>query len=394
MEIKFMKYIFKLFFVFLLLFSSVFPFQNLGADEHEPTVVYFHIESCSGCQKVKDEGIVDALENEGITVLKYDVSKEIEAKRFLAFNETYNVPDDERYTPLMFAGDSHFHGADTIIDAYENGDLQSFASEPLLDVPDEFQSLEGVSGLLRVIGSGLLDGINPCAIAMLLMFISMIGFLKDKKTLIFVASSYILGIFLTYFAIGIGLFWVMTAFQSTLNALSHILYGLFAVLALALFALTFRDFLVTRKEEYGKVKNQLPSGIKKWNKNLMKRFSHVIENEENPTKRLFFIGVIPFIIGIVIGITEAACTGQIYLMILLSIRTSEPLTGTLYLIVFNLMFILPLIIIAVVAVMTKNVMGVSDFFRRKMPLIKLLTSIFFIIMAVYFIFLVFDFSIL
>ena len=394
MEIKFMRYIFKLFFVFLLLFSSVLPLQNLRADEHEATIVYFYHPQCSGCAIVEDEGIVDALESEGITVIKYNTGDEDEAKRFLAFNETYNVPDDERYTPLMFAGDTHFYGASNIVDAYENGDLQSQANEALLDVPDEFQSLEGVSGLFRVIGSGLLDGINPCAIAMLLMFISMIGFLKDKKTLIFVATSYILGIFLTYFAIGIGLFWVMTAFQSTLNAFSHILYGLFALLALALFALTFRDFLVTRKEEYGKVKNQLPSGIKKWNKNLMKRFSHIIENEENPTKRLFFIGVIPFVIGIVIGITEAACTGQIYLMILLSIRTSEPLTGTLYLLVFNIMFILPLIIIAVVAVLTKNVMGVSDFFRRKMPLIKLLTSIFFILMAIYFIFLVFDFSIL
>ncbi|MGM0435518.1 MAG: cytochrome c biogenesis CcdA family protein [Bacillota bacterium] len=389
-----MKYIFKLFFVFLLLVSSAFPFQNLQADNHEDTVVYFYHPQCGGCAIVENEGIVAALENEGITVIEYNTGEEDEAKRFLAFNETYNVPDDERSTPLMFAGEKHFHGADTIVDAYESGELQNNASTSLLDVPDEFESLEGLSGLLRVIGSGLLDGINPCAIAMLLMFISMIGFLKDRKTLIFVATSYILGIFITYFTIGIGLFWVMTAFESTLNAFSHILYGLFALLAFILFALTFRDFLVTRKEEYGKVKNQLPSGIKKWNKNIMKRFSHIIENEENPTKRLFFIGVIPFVIGIVIGITEAACTGQIYLMILLSIRTSEPLTGTLYLLVFNIMFILPLIIIAVVAVMTKNVMGVSDFFRKKMPLIKLLTSIFFILMAIYFIFLVFDFSIL
>jgi cytochrome c biogenesis protein CcdA len=124
----------------------------------------------------------------------------------------------------------------------------------------------------------------------------------------------------------------------------------------------------------------------------MKRFSSIIEDEKNSLKRTLYIGVIPFIIGIVIGITEAACTGQIYLMILLSIRTSEPLLGTSYLLVFNLMFILPLIVIAVVAVQTKNVMGVSDFFRRKMPLIKLLTSLFFIIMAIYFIFLAFNIS--
>lgn len=389
-----MKYILKLFFVFALLLSSVFPFQNLGADDHEPTVVYFYHPQCGGCLEVEQAGVVDGLENEGIDIIKYNTGDEDEAKRFLAFNETYAVPEDERYTPLMFAGETYYSSANTIIAAYENDDLQTEASVPLLDVPDGFQSLEGLGGLLRVIGAGLLDGINPCAIAMLLMFISMIGFLKNTKTLIFVATSYILGIFITYFTIGVGLFWVMSAFQSTLNTFSHIIYAIFALLAFILFILTFRDFLVTRNEEYGKVKNQLPSSIKRWNQNLMKRFSAIIETEENSTKRIFYIGIIPFIIGIVIGITEAACTGQIYLMILLSIRTSEPFVGTLYLLVFNLMFILPLIIIAIIAVMSKNVMGVSDFFREKLPLIKLLTSLFFILMALYFVFLIFDISII
>lgn len=392
MEILFMKYILKSFFVFVLLLSSVFPFQTLSADSHEDVIVYFYHPQCSGCEAVEEAGVVDALEAEGINIIKYNTGNDDEAKRFLAYNETYEVPDDERYTPIMFAGSKHFSSSNTIIDAYNDRTLQANANDPLLDVPDEFQTLEGWSGLLKVIGSGLLDGINPCAIAMLLMFISMIGFLKDRRTLIFVATSYILGIFMTYFAIGIGLFWVMSAFQSTLNTFSHILYGLFALLALILFVMTFKDFLVTKNEEYGKVKNQLPSGIKRWNQKIMKRFSSIIEDEKNSLKRTLYIGVIPFIIGIVIGITEAACTGQIYLMILLSIRTSEPLLGTSYLLVFNLMFILPLIVIAVVAVQTKNVMGVSDFFRRKMPLIKLLTSLFFIIMAIYFIFLAFNIS--
>ncbi|MFP4077765.1 MAG: cytochrome c biogenesis CcdA family protein [Candidatus Izemoplasmataceae bacterium] len=385
-----MRYMLKVLFLVLLLLGNLVPSSTPLSAEENGTVVYFYHPQCSGCAEIEDEGVFSTLEDEGIEIIRYNTGDEDDARRFLAYNETYDVKDEHRYTPIIFAGDEYFYGPDTIIEAVDDGELQNRADEALLDVPDEIINLEGWGGLGRVIVAGLLDGINPCAIAMLLMFISIIGFLKNRRTLIIVSTSYILGIFLTYFAIGLGLFWVMSEFQSTLDRFAHILYGVFGLLALTLFILTFRDFLVTRKKEYGKVFNQLPGRLKRWNQNVMARFSDVIKNEDNKGVRALYLGIIPFIIGIVIGITEAACTGQIYIMILLSIRTTEPVTGTLYLLVFNLLFILPLIVIAIIAVMTRNVMGVSDFFREKLPLIKLLTSIFFILMALYFILLVFD----
>lgn len=387
-----MRYMVKVIVLLAFIVSTMVPANASLSAQEDGSVVYFYHPQCLGCAEIENEGVITTLEDEGIEVIRYNTGDEEDAKRFIAYNETYDVDDEHRYTPLIFAGDTYFYGPEEIIDAVESGDLQAKAAEPMLDVPDTIIDLEGWGGLGRVIVAGLLDGINPCAIAMLLMFISIIGFLKHKRTLIMVSTSYIIGIFLTYFAIGLGLFWVMAEFQSTLDSIAHILYAVFAFLALTLFFLTFRDFLVTRKEEYGKVINQLPSRLQRWNQKLMKRFSDVIKNENNKGVRALYIGVIPFIIGIIIGITEAACTGQIYIMILLSIRTTEPITGTFYLLVFNLLFILPLIVIAVIAVLTRNVMGVSNFFRENMPTIKLLTSIFFILMAIYFVMLAFDIS--
>ncbi len=385
-----MRYIIKVALIAFFIIHALVPANTSLSADTEGTAVYFYHPQCEGCQVIESEGVLSDLEDEGFEIVRYNTGDQDDARRFIAYNETYEVRESHRSTPIIFAGDTYFHGATNIIDAFESGALQEKANEPLLDIPDTIIDLEGWAGLGRVIIAGLLDGINPCAIAMLLMFISIIGFLQHKRTMIIVSTSYILGIFLTYLAIGLGIFWLLTGFESTIDTIAHIIYGAFALLAFILFALTFRDFLVTRKAEYGKVVNQLPGRLKRWNQRLMERFSDVIKHEERRSVRTLYTGVIPFIIGIVIGITEAACTGQIYLMILLSIRTTEPLTGMVYLVIFNILFIMPLIVIAVVAVVTRNVMGVSNFFRERLPLIKLLTSIFFILMAIYFILLAFD----
>lgn len=127
----------------------------------------------------------------------------------------------------------------------------------------------------------------------------------------------------------------------------------------------------------------------------MSRFTQVITEEEHSTvKKYTYAVVIPVFIGIVVAFTEAACTGQVYGLILLSIRTVPSATGYLYLLIFNLLFVSPLIIIAGVAIYSKNVVGISNFVREKMPTIKLATAIFFLFMMFYFLLDAFNISII
>jgi hypothetical protein len=139
------------------------------------------------------------------------------------------------------------------------------------------------------------------------------------------------------------------------------------------------------------VKNQLPKVIKTFNEKIIVKFSALLENKQDSKGRWFWIITIPAFIGVVIGITEAACTGQVYIAVLASIEANNS-TGSLqaieilYIVVFNLMFITPLIIIAIIAIKTKSVMTISNFIREKLYITKLITAIFFLCMTIYFIY--------
>lgn len=362
------------------------PVQNAFAettDDQGPTIVYFYETLCTGCQAVDEAGVIDGLKTQGVTIIIKDMVETTALEDMARYGDFYGVPSRDRATPLMFAGDQFFSGPSDIIEAYENGTLLAAAEEPLLDVPEDYQGLSGISGVLSVMAAGLLDSINPCAIAMLLMFVSIVSPIKNQKVLIKVSLSYILGIFVMYFFIGFALLGLMRQFSAQITAIQTILYIAFGLLSLGLAALTFNDFLAARRADYGQIKNQLPSRIKKFNRRFMERFTKVLES--NGDENTWLLIGIPFFIGLVIAVTEAACTGQVYGLILISIRSAEPTTGILYLLLFNLLFVTPLIVISIIAVRAKSTAGIAMFVSDHLATIKLLTAGFFLAMAIYFI---------
>lgn len=374
--------ILKTFLAILLILTSFVPQNQTVNASDQGRIIYFYEALCSGCQEVAEASVVETLEAKGITVEIMDVSIPENIEKMAAYSDFYGVPSSKRSTPLMFAGDTYFSGPSEIIESLDDGTLEASALDDLLDVPDDYQALSGLSGLWRVMVAGLLDSINPCAIAMLLMFISMVAKIKSPYLLIKISLSYISGIFITYFLIGLVLLELMRTFASQISRVHQILYLLFALLSLFLAVITFYDVYVTKRHDYGKVKNQLPKGIKRFNKRFMERLTRNID--ENSKGVRFNSIFIPFIIGVVVAFTEAACTGQVYGLILLSIRSSAPLTGIFYLLVFNILFVSPLILISVIAVKTRNTTGIALFVQERLYLIKWLTAIFFLVMAVYF----------
>ncbi|MEA3485880.1 MAG: hypothetical protein U9R03_04135, partial [Candidatus Aerophobetes bacterium] len=94
----------------------------------------------------------------------------------------------------------------------------------------EFQSWR----LLTVIGAGLIDGINPCAFAVIIFFVSWLVFIKQKgKVILVVGLIYIFAVFLAYFLIGMG---VLRSIQqlAVFPLISRIIYFLTAIFVLIL----------------------------------------------------------------------------------------------------------------------------------------------------------------
>ena len=63
------------------------------------------------------------------------------------------------------------------------------------------------SRLLTLIGAGLFDGFNPCAFATVILFVSMLAAAgRDRRTILAIGISFIVAVFVTYYALGVAFF--------------------------------------------------------------------------------------------------------------------------------------------------------------------------------------------
>jgi len=366
--------LFLLTFIYLLLLNNINPNAE---DVLEKKIVYFKSSSCGECGLTTP--YIESLEESGITVIIINIVNKKDDNMTLLKNYcyTYNVPTDLQTVPIVFSGDTYYSSRPVILEAIENNEIQDNASMPMLEIKDAPMSH---IGLIGVIFSGLLDGFNPCAIAMLLLFISLLGFTSNRKTLIGVSLTYISALFITYFALGTVLF--KTIQYININAIAIFINVFIIGLCLILFIYNMYDFFVSKNEKYEKIKLQLPKGIQKFNKKIIKFYTSKL-NEKSK-----WIYIITFFLGFIISLTEFLCTGQIYLPIIISLvqfSDSLNLSAILYLIIYNLAFVTPLIVIAVIAIKTQSVFSTSDFIRRKLHLIKLFNGLFFLVIALIYI---------
>ena len=228
--------------------------------------------------------------------------------------------------------------------------------------------------LSAVIAAGLLDGINPCAISTLVFFMSLLAVSKVKpRNLVLLGLSFCTASFLTYLALGFGLFRVLHLFTGLLLVRLWIERIMLSVL-LVLAGLSFRDAVRFRRSgRSSDVTLQLSAGMKKRVHAIMRR-------------GLGGTGIVlgGLFIGTFVTALESVCTGQVYVPVLVLILKEssyyEP-RAWLYLLVYNLMFILPLaaVFIAVYfGVQTETLLAWS---RKNVVVSKILLGFLFLVMA-------------
>lgn len=188
--------------------------------------------------------------------------------------------------------------------------------------------------LPTVIVAGLVDGINPCAFTVLLLFITALlatlqlgeqNIQAVRARLVGMGAIYIAAVFLTYLALGIGLLGVLDFLTrqhvpARLGALLAVLFGLWML----------KDFFLPdsgwRLQAPGWIGQQARRAGKK--------------------------ATVPALIGsgFLIGLCTVPCSGAVYLGVL-SLLALQPtaLLGYGYLLLYNVVFILPLVAILLVA---------------------------------------------
>jgi len=368
--------------IFVLIALFIYsPFMtNLNATSTDDDAVYFASRFCSSCQKLEDEGVIDSLVDQGYQINTiYLEDDNAYTKLLYDFQYTYEVDFfGTSLTPIIFAGDTYFVGYEDIKEAVDQGEIQNIMdTQSLLTIES---APDADFSLITFVLLGFVDGVNPCAIAMLLLFISMLSFSDQSKTLLKISFIFISAIYISYFLFGTLLYQTLSSLTGVAPILEIVPWVIVGISSIVV-VLNFYDFIVTILKKYDKIKNQLPNRIQRFNRKLMETFTKKLEEGS------LMIYVIAFFIGVIISFTEFLCTGQAYFTAILHLIhfSNHVGRGLILLAIYNLIFVLPLIIIALVAVKTKSVMRVSSFMRKNLHWIKLFNVLVFLAIIVYYV---------
>lgn len=234
-------------------------------------------------------------------------------------------------------------------------------------------------GLLTVLGAGFIDGFNPCAFTVLIFFISFLNFVGyRKKELLVLGTVFIFSVFLTYILIGIGLFKFIQSFEA-FSVLSKIIYLGIAALAIILGIYSLYDWYIYRKTgNPEQMKLKLPQIIKT-------KIQRIIQDTtRNRRRTLIDLAIAVFVSGFIVSLLESVCTGQTYIPTIAYVLKDPSLrvSAWVYLLLYNLMFILPLMVIFAAALKGVASSAFSRIARRHLGKIKLLTAGLFFLLGV------------
>ncbi len=307
-------------------------------------IVYFHKQGCQKCARAVK--ILKGLKERYPSIVVDQRDAKTEQTLLEAMGSLYEVPEAKRLTtPAIFIGDTALIGEldtqqlETVIEKY----LDTGAPSRLKEAERQLETAESEIvnrfhgfGTLAVAGAGLLDGINPCAFATIVFFISYMNLVgRGRKEMLIAGGAFALAVFVTYLLVGLG----TLSFMNYLNQFSGVAKCVYLIAATATFALAGLSLYDAVKAKQGKTKDillQLPRALK--------LRIHKVIRERTRTS-----GVIAgaLVIGFVISALELVCTGQVYLPTLTFVASIEGMRADAiaYLLLYNVMFIVPLLVV-------------------------------------------------
>jgi len=175
-----------------------------------------------------------------------------------------------------------------------------------------------------IIASAAIDSINPCAIGVLILMVSVVlGQGGSSTRLLKMGSAYIGAIFFTYLIAGLGLVYFFSAIPIVIAEYLSIAVGLLVIVA---GVLEIKDYFW-----YGKgFSLQIPT-----------KFANKIHDWSTTNKSVWGV----MLLGAFVAAVELPCTGAPYLAIITILRIDFNLIAFGLMVLYNLIFVAPLIII-------------------------------------------------
>lgn len=373
------KLFFVVFFVFMFLIVAVTVLADETFDKDKICIVYFYGDGCPHCAKVKPvlEALVEKYSDK-VELHKYEVYHD--DKGFRKYNEfcsIKSIPLKERGIPLLAIGNKFYMGDEPIINNLEKDILEMIKSGertcPLTgeELCHEIQhnnsttdplipGLKEKISLPLVIITGAIDGINPCAIGVMIFLAAFLMMVSSSRKRIFkVGGVYIISVYITYLLAGIGLLYIL----QSLSFIRDIVIWAFAAILVVGGIINIKDYFW-----YGKgVSLKIPESKKK-------KVQAWITKASVPSA---------IILGFLVSAWELPCTGGVYLGILaLMSNTLTKMQAFWYLLVYNILFVMPLIVILFLFAYGMTEETLKSWLDKHKKTMKLAMGIIMIILAV------------
>lgn len=317
----------KLFLLALIVLST-----TLVVAQNETCVYFFYGEGCPHCAKV-EPFIKQLNQSSEINIQSFEVYYNRENLKLLnEFYDAYEIPTNMRGVPTVLINGKYFIGDKPILENLEQEinktkgalcpslnklNAGGYASE---SSPTNYLS---ELSILTVAGAALVDSINPCAIAVLLILLSTLIITGERARALKAGLAFTASIYISYFLFGVGLFRIIQ-----ISGISYLFYRFVGFLAIIIGIFNLKDWI--KHGALGFVM-EIPLSWRPTLKKLLKKITSPVG---------------AFLVGFVVCLFELPCTGGPYLVILglLAQKTTQS-AAIPVLLFYNLVFVMPLLII-------------------------------------------------
>ncbi len=299
------------------------PLARAAAPAATVDLVLFYGRGCPYCAAMREFLTTMRQEHPQLRVREYEVYFDGDnARLFQQLADAYDV--EITGVPTAFLGDGVIVGFSEdmragIAQAIEQC-IAEHCSSPLRRVsgPARLPMLT----LTAVAAAAAVDAINPCAFAVLILLITAVLGAGERRRVLYAGLAFSLAIFISYYLMGVGLYSAVAA-----AGVTQALYVAVGVLAILIGLFNLKDYLW-----YGK-----------W-------FVMEVPLSWRPALKRLTQGVtsVPgaFVIGFVISLFLLPCTSGPYIVILgLLARTTTRASALMWLLVYNVIFVLPMVAI-------------------------------------------------
>jgi cytochrome c biogenesis protein CcdA/glutaredoxin len=316
--------------------ASEVPPATYPADTGYPSpdgivIYFFYNQHCGDCQKAIS--FIQDLHRQqpDVQIKAFDIfDNATNDALYQEMNERYGHPFSP--VPSVFIGDRQIIGIESIetdlpgaIDASRANGTSILTPFPTPTGGNESpESPVSKLTLPLIISAALVDGINPCAFAVFVFLLVTIMTLESRKKMLLVGSVFIAAVFLFYFFSGLGIFAIVQV-----SGIARIFSLVAAGVAVIIGLVTIRDAFSGDEGAMLAIPGSRKATVEAY-----------VRKGSLPAA---------FILGILVGMFELPCTGGIYLAILSLLSHQGTMTAGLpYLLIYNVFFIIPLILILVI----------------------------------------------